>query len=322
MTDRSLIEQLERAIDAMMADEPIMLAPDPELGALLQVASELRHLPRPEFLSRLKTNLIGEGEAMSTTTIQPVREGFHTVTPYITVQQAPELVEFMKRAFGAEETFRNIGSAGGYHIEVRIGDTMVMVGGGGEYKGPSMPTALHVYVPNVDSAFQRALDAGATSVMPPTDQEYGDRDSALRDPFGNEWYLATHKGPNYIREGLGTVTPYLHPTGAEELIRFLQAAFGADPYEVDVVREEKNRIVHAKLRIGDSVLEMGEAHGPWQNQPSAFLLYVDDADAWYNRAVKAGAIPMGPMSNMDYGRTGAVKDGWGNQYYLTTPGKK
>jgi PhnB protein len=229
------------------------------------------------------------------------------------------MVEFVKQAFGGEETFRTIGSAGGYHIEVRVGDTMLMIGGGGEYKGPAHPTALHMYVPDVDAAFERALAAGAKSVMPPTDQNYGDRDSALEDPFGNEWYLATHKGANYIRPGLGTVTPYLHPVGAEELIRFMQRAFEADPFEVDVLPEEGNRIVHAKVRIGDSVVELGEAHGPWQSKPTSFFLYVDDADAWYKRAVEGEAIPLSPPTDLPYGRSGAVRDGWGNEYYITTP---
>jgi PhnB protein len=321
MSERSLMDQLEFAVEALLHDQPVMVAPDPELGALLDVAGDLRYLPRPRFLAELKSDLDEEGEAMTTTMTKPVREGFRTVTPYITVEKALEMSEFLKNAFGAEETYRSptVGSAGGYHLELRIGDTTLMVGGGGQYKGPSYPTSLHMYVPDVDAAFDRAVAAGATPIMRPTDQDYGDRDSALKDPFGNEWYLATHKGESYVRPGLGTVTPYLHPTGADELIRFLQSAFGADPYEVDVVPEEGNRIVHAKVRIADSVIELGEAHGPWQNMPTHFLFYVDDADAWYQRAVKGEAIAVSPPADLPYGRCGTVRDGWGNEYYITTP---
>lgn len=320
MTERSLMDQLELAVEAMLTGRQAALAPDPELGALLDVASDLRYLPREQFLIGLKSDLLEEGETMSTATTT-VREGFRTITPYITTEKVMELNEFMKQAFGAEETFRTLGSGGGYHIETKIGDTMLMIGGGGSYKGPGHPTSLHVYVPDVDAAFDRAVAAGATPVMRPTDQEYGDRDSALKDAFGNEWYLATHKGESYKRPGLGTVTPYLHPTGAEELIRFLQKAFGADPYEVDVVPEEGNRIVHAKVRIADSVIELGEAHGPWQNMPTMLFFYVDDADAWYDRAVQGEAIPVAPPSDLPYGRCGIVRDGWGNEYYLATPPK-
>ena len=321
MSERSLMDQLELAVDAMLHGQPSALAPDAELGALLDVAGDLRHLPREGFLNALKSDLLEEGEAMTTATIQPVREGFRTVTPYITTENVMGLNEFMKQAFGAEETFRTMGGGGGYHIEMKIGDTMLMIGGGETYKGPGHPTSLHMYVPDVDAVFERAIAAGATPVMRPTDQDYGDRDSALRDAFGNEWYLATHKGESYQRPGLGTVTPYLHPTGAEELIRFLQNAFHADPYEVDIVPEEGNRIVHAKVRIADSVIELGEAHGPWQNMPTMLFFYVDDADAWYERAVKGEAIPVAPPSDLPYGRCGIVRDGWGNEYYIATPQK-
>ena len=319
MSERSLMDQLELAVDAMLQDRPLMLAPDPELGELLEVAGDLRYLPRERFMAELKSDLQEEGEAMPTAMDKSVREGFRTVTPYITVEKALEMAEFLKRAFGAEETLRSIGGAGGYHLELRIGDTMLMVGGGEQYKGPSYPTSLHMYVPDVDAAFERAIATGATAVTRPTDQDYGDRDSALKDPFGNEWYLATHKGESYVRPGLGTVTPYLHPTGADELIRFLQKAFDADPYEVDVVPEEGNRIVHAKVRIADSVIELGEAHGPWQNMPTHFMFYVDDADAWYERAIKGEAISVSSPMDLPYGRCGVVRDGWGNEYYITTP---
>jgi len=320
MTDRrSLIDQFEGAVEAMLGHQPIMIAPDPEMGAMLNLASELRDLPRPEFLSKLKSELQKEAKPMVTTEAKVVRPGFRTVTPYLTSARMPEMGEWIVNAFGGEETFRVLAPGGGYHTEIRIGDTMLMVGGGGSYTGPGHQTALHLYVPDVDAAFDRAVTAGATAVMAPRDQEYGDRDASLKDPFGNEWYLATHRGGSYVRPGLGTVTPYLHPQGAEELIRFLQVAFGADPYEVDVVPEEGNRIVHAKLRIQDSVIEMGEAHGPWQNMPTMFLFYVDDSDAWYKRAVDAGAIPVNPPSPLPYGRVGVVRDGWGNEYHLCTP---
>ncbi|HWR16931.1 MAG TPA: VOC family protein [Terriglobales bacterium] len=246
------------------------------------------------------------------------RPGFRTLTPYIINSDPPAMSEFLQKAFEARETYRGIGSGGGYHLEVSVGDSMLMIGGGREWKGEPRPTALHMYVPNVDLAYERAVAAGATEVMPPTDQEYGDRDSALKDAWGNEWYLATYKGGNYIRPGLGTITPYLHITGAEEFIRFLQRAFDADPYEVEVVPEEGNRIIHAKVRLTDSVIEVSEAHGPWQHLPAAFLLYVDNADAWYRRAVAGEAVSLSEPADLPFGRSGTVRDGWGNQYYITT----
>src|SRR6266550_6179310 len=144
--------------------------------------------------------------------VKPIREGFHTITPYLTVERAEQLVDFVKQAFGAAEMMRTTGSAGGLHAEVMLGDSMVMIGG---YKGCSeMPTSLHIYVSDADAVYQRALAAGATSVHEPVDQLYGDREAGVKDPTGNYWWIATHKlGPaeTYIPEGLRPVTPFLHP---------------------------------------------------------------------------------------------------------------
>src|SRR5207244_4140600 len=99
-----------------------------------------------------------------------IREGFHTLTPYLIVADAPKLSEVVERVFDAKETMRAIGSAGGVHAEVRIGESMVMIGGGApdlSWRGESRPTALHVYVEDTDATYKRALDAGAESIGAP-----------------------------------------------------------------------------------------------------------------------------------------------------------
>jgi PhnB protein len=83
------------------------------------------------------------------------------------------------------------GAAGGTHVEVRIGDSMLMIGGG---TGGAMPAALYVYVEDVDAVYQRALAAGATTLMEPSDEADGDRRGGVQDPFGNQWFLARHIG--------------------------------------------------------------------------------------------------------------------------------
>ncbi len=118
------------------------------------------------------------------------REGFHTVTPYLIVDEVDTLIAFVKQAFGAEETFRTTGSAGGQHVEVQIGDSMVMIGAGAA--GEAMPTMLFLYVEDVDAVYQRALEAGATALMEPSDQSHGDRMAGVKDASGNQWYMATH----------------------------------------------------------------------------------------------------------------------------------
>ena len=121
-----------------------------------------------------------------------IREGFHTVTPYLMVREAAQLIDFVKQAFAATELFRDTGSAGGIHAEVRIGDSMVMIGGAGTWNGEPMPAALYLYMDDVDAVYKRALQAGAASLSEPEDQPYGDRLAGVKDSFGNIWYIATH----------------------------------------------------------------------------------------------------------------------------------
>src|SRR5438309_2010334 len=101
-----------------------------------------------------------------------VRPGFRTVTPYLIATDAAGLIEFVKRTFGGEETVRAIGSAGGIHCEVRVGDCMLMIGGGPglSWRGDAKPMAFHVYVKETDAVYQVALDGGAVSLQVPADQ--------------------------------------------------------------------------------------------------------------------------------------------------------
>ena len=259
-------------------------------------------------------------QAANRTATSPIPRGFHTLTPYPIAQDAAALIDFVKQTFGAEERFRAIGSAGGIHAEVRLGDSMLMLGGGGpglSWHGESQPMAFHVYVEDTDAAYQRALAAGALSIQPPADQVYGERSGSVKDPAGNAWYIATSKGDRYIPEGLHTVTAYLHPMRAEPVISFLKRAFGAD--ELEKYASPDGVIHHAKIRVGDSMLEMGEAHGPYQPMPSVFYLYVPDVDATYSRALNAGATSTSEPVDQSYGdRSAGVKDPFGNQWYIAT----
>ncbi len=180
-----------------------------------------------------------------------------------------------------------------------------------------MPTALHLYVNDADSVYERALQAGGRSIGEPTDQPYGDREAGVKDPSGNDWYIATHKGATHVPEGLRSVTPYLHPRGAAKLIDFLKQAFGAE--EAARYEGPDGTIHHAKVRIGDAMVEMGEAHGEWQPRPMAFYLYVEDTDAWYKRALQAGATSISEPADQPYGdRNAGVKDPFDNVWYIAT----
>ncbi|HEU5123394.1 MAG TPA: VOC family protein [Verrucomicrobiae bacterium] len=133
-------------------------------------------------------------------TVNPIPEGFHSVTAYLTVKDAAQAIEFYKRAFGAQERFRMTlpdGKSIG-HAEITIGDSIVMLAD--EFPGCSQsPQALQgtsvglvIYLSDVDGAFQRALDAGATVKQPLENKFYGDRAGTVLDPFGHQWSLMMH----------------------------------------------------------------------------------------------------------------------------------
>ena len=250
----------------------------------------------------------------STSTSTYKREGFHTVTPYLTVEKPGELLEFIKQSFRATEVFRTTGSAGGMHAEAKIGDSMLMVGGGVGIE--QRPSAIHLYVPDVDEAYQRGLNAGGTSLFEPADQPYGERAAAVQDPTGNRWYIATTFAPlREISEYLHTVTQYLHPIGAQAMIDFLEKGLGGE--EIMRHASPEGYVFHAKVRVGDSAIELGEARDESQPMPSAIYLYVEDVDALYEQALKAGGESLLPPTDQPYGdRNAWVKDPFNNIWYL------
>lgn len=246
----------------------------------------------------------------------PVREGFRTVTPYIAVAEGAKLIEFLKRTFGAEELLRSP-SSGGSHAQVRIGDSMLMIGSGESVRGDERTGAFHVYVPDCDAAYDRAIEAGATPMGEPGDRPYGERSGFVKDLVGNHWYIATRFASVVAPEGLGTVLPFLYPVKARDFIDFVQRAFAAE--EMGVF-EESGRVMHAAVRIGDAVLEMGEPAGERPSLPSRFFLYVEDCDAWYLRAISAGATSLEAPAEQSYGlRTAVVLDPFGYEWVPASP---
>ena len=256
----------------------------------------------------------------STPKVNPVPRGYRMVTPYLVAQDGPALMEFAKQVFDAEEIFRVVGPAGALHGEVRIGDSMLMMGGGipgRDFKPTPNTHALHIYVKNLDEVYQKALSAGASVIGQPEDQEYGERSASVKDPAGNHWYIATRRGENYKLENVPTVQPYLHPLRAEPVVNFLKRAFGAQ--ELERHTSPDGVIHHTTVKVGDSYLEMGEAHGPYQPMKSMFYLYVPKVDDVYRTVLTAGAKSMQEPADQPYGdRVGAVTDDFGNQWWIAT----
>jgi PhnB protein len=124
--------------------------------------------------------------------VKPIPDGFHSVTPELNVKGAAKLIDFMKQAFAAEEVMRMPGPGGALmHAEVRIGDSIVMLMDA--MREPPMPGSIFLYVNDVDAVYKRALQAGATSLMEPMNMFWGDRYARVKDSFGNNWSMATHK---------------------------------------------------------------------------------------------------------------------------------
>lgn len=118
--------------------------------------------------------------------VNPIPDGYHTVTPVLTVHGAAKLIEFLKQAFDAKEVYRFLGPKDiVMHAEVKIGDSMVMLGEATDEWKP-MPATVALYVEDADAWYKRALRAGATSVREPADQFYGDRSAGVKDVAGNQ----------------------------------------------------------------------------------------------------------------------------------------
>jgi PhnB protein len=132
--------------------------------------------------------------------VKPIPEGYHTVTPYLTVDGAGRAIDFYKQAFGAELLVRMDGPDGKVgHAELQIGDSRIMLadefpnmGGKSPQTLGGSPVAIMLYVEDVDTMYRQALAAGAKEDRPLQDQFYGDRMGSVMDPFGHKWFLGTH----------------------------------------------------------------------------------------------------------------------------------
>jgi PhnB protein len=339
MAERDLIERLDDAVEAILAGRRDGLAlAEPELATLLMVADDLRALPDPAFKSKLLAELIPPMEDEMTAIADDVTTKFPSIRPYLLVPDADAMIAFLQETLGAELLGRYPDAEGRVmHAALRVGDSLIEMG---EPASGVKPMALHIYLDDVDSAYERALAAGATSTLPITDQAYGDREGGVKDRWGNAWYLATHQeevteeelmqrfggggskpakqaGVGPRPDGYHTVTPFLHVRGARKMIAFLENAFGGMvAHSTDMPDRE---VAHAAVRIGDSMIELGEAHGESQPMPAAIHLFVPDVDAVYERALRAGATSVEPPADKPYGERGAwVIDPFENQWFIAT----
>jgi PhnB protein len=327
MPKRSPALQLDRAIDAMLTalqPEPEQ-DPSPAVAQLMPVARALRNLPRPTFKAALKSKLqwrSSMNEAAAPTPESPRtarwrRPGVNNIVPYFLVNGAPKFIDFLVSAFEGTERIRVPRPDGSImHAEIAIGDSIIELGDASE-QYPTRPMATHLYVPDPDLAYARAMQAGATSIYPVADQHWGDRQGCVKDSFGNIWYVAAPKDWVPSAEGIRAVQPFLHLRDAHNLIPFVEAAFGAKA--LGIAKSPEGQILHATIKISDSTFEIDEARGEFQPTPAYLHVYVPDTDALYAQAVRAGATSVAPPNDAPYGdRAATVKDPFGNTWFLAT----
>jgi uncharacterized glyoxalase superfamily protein PhnB len=233
------------------------------------------------------------------------------------VQGSAAFLAFLERAFDAREgeinwnTDRSIG-----HGEILIGDSLIEVSEA-RPQWPARPCSVHYYVQDTDASYEKAVAAGAISVTKPEDAPYGDRAATVDDPAGNHWFIATRLKGSPLPEGFHAITPYVITAGADAVMAFAKAAFGAT--ERVRVPAGDGKVMHAEMQIDDSVIEISDGSAQWPPKPCNLHLYVSDADAAYRRALAGGASSLYEPMDQPYGdRECGVIDGGGNYWFIAT----
>jgi len=251
------------------------------------------------------------------------------------------MIRFLKAAFGATEHVRMTGDAGGTHVEMRIGDSMIMLSGGSQAQ-PSkpMPTMIFLYLEAVDTVYAAALQAGATSILPPGPNFGEPHGAGIKDPAGNEWYFAHWQAvpnapPAFVPPAdaatLPDVIPMLSYEDGPAAMDWLANAFGF----VEVARwvNADGRLEHGEMRAGTGRImlatptpayespkhhrEHSEAARAWSAVPwviDGVLVYVDKLDQHYAQAKQAGATLLSEPEDGDPGRHYRAEDCEGHRW--------
>lgn len=123
--------------------------------------------------------------------VKKIPEGYNSITPYVVIEKASELIEFLEKAFEAKVNFKNTQDGKTTHADLTIGDSHIMLSEATEQWAPQ-PTMFYFYVEDTDRVYKKAIENGAESIMEPSNQFYGDRNAMVKDPSGNSWCIATH----------------------------------------------------------------------------------------------------------------------------------
>jgi len=243
--------------------------------------------------------------------------GFRAVTAGLSVEGSQSLLDFLIRAFDAREMDVTRNPDGTIaHAEILIGDSMLEMS---EAKPawPAKPMSLHLYVPDCDVQYERAVACGARSLFAPRDEPYGDRAAGIADPSGNHWFIATRREGSPVPQGFHTLTPYVITRGADAVIAFARRTFGAVLHNRHAT--DQNSVVHAELSLDGSMIEVSDGSEQWPPRPVCLHVFVPDADVVYQRALAAGATSLYAPIDQPYGdRECGVQDAGGNYWFIAT----
>ena len=247
-----------------------------------------------------------------------IPEGFRSLTQYLILDNAAGFLKFIEGALVAKERFLMRDSDGIIrHAEAQIGESIIeFAEAGGQWK--AMPAGLHYYVKNSDEVYAQALRAGGTSLYEPVNRDYGDREAGVRDPSGNYWFISTHTaGKSYKPEILQDLNTYFSVKDSARFLDFLVKAFSAEVLENHAAKD--GSIMHAKVRIGDTVFELSEGRAPWGPRAVSHHLYAENCDEVFARGLANGCKELQPLADQFYGdRSGSLLDAWGNHWYIAS----
>lgn len=269
------------------------------------------------------------------------RPGFHTVTPYLIVRELEPMIQFLKSAFGASEQFRAPGGSGGTHVELRIGDSMIMIGGGEDgNEMESMPIMIFLYLEDVDSVYHAALQAGASSLVEPGPMFGEPRGAGIQDPAGNQWYFACWEDgpkapPAYDDVNKEIAEPDTIPMLAYEdgpaAMDWLAKAFGFE--EMERWLNDDGTLAHGEMTTGSGRIMLAmptaeyespkhhrqhcESARKWSQVPwviNGVMVYVDNVDEHFTRAKDAGATILSELEDGFPGRRYRAEDIEGHRW--------
>jgi len=362
MAKISQIEQLNRVVDAVLAHPASARATGgAKSQSLARIAAGLRGLPREDFKQRLMADL--EGRVQMSSVAKPAVEVRTTAVPRLTFKDAAKAIAFYQRAFDAREVFRFEVGGGVAHAEIAIGDSILHLSEewpeGRRFSAETLgnsPVWLSICTADVDAFAATAIAAGMEVKRPIQDQFYGRRDVLLTDPFGYIWNIYTvkeemsveemhrrmealPKGPEasktppapkkpavstgvpFKRPGFRAITPYILVPGASQFIEFLKSAFGAE--EMGRVPLPNGKIMHAEVKLGDSMIELSDGNEQYAPTPTTIHLTVPDPHVAHRNAVNAGGLSLYEPSMQFFGEfEGGIRDPFGNEWYITPQSEK